>query len=298
MARNHRVQWFDMPFITGTVTKVYPVTTSGRYRKQLYVDVLPIDNSFLASRIPWMAPAGVTRNARNGMQAGIYCVKGSPQFATAWGHVFNQSSVPAYADPLPSWFEYPDDLVVHHEETQSFIRFRNYGSSATAAGPDLGSPVIFTIGFYSGAFIEFSEYPPPDYPPAPVVPPAPYVPPNPPERGKLDINMPSGARVTLDEPAVGECLLSIAMPSGASVNIDQNGNITVTAVENLNLLAPHVYIGSEDGAQELAFKSDVQALTDAFNEHIHIGVQSGIDTSGIPASPAPDPIGTTATQAT
>ena len=319
MAHNHGQQLFDEPyFVTGTVTKVYQVPNP---TGPLTVDVLPLNSNWLAKQIPWFCPAGLTRNARLGMQVGILCIHGSPKFATAMSHIFNTDDPeqhPLYADPLPAAMEMPDDLVLHHDETLAYLRFRNYGSTPQQAGPDGGSPVIFDLAFNSGALLELTEYPPPGYPDPGTNPPEGYVPP-PPTRAKLSLQMPSGtnliidepedqvsnltltmssgAQLALDEPEAGQATLSLTMPSGAEVTIDANGVVTVTAPETLNLVAPTVNVGDDTGTAPLAFKSDVQAVVTAFNAHQHNGVQTGGGVSGTTTRPATPPVGTVNTQA-
>ncbi len=300
MGVNHRTSLFEAPyFVTGSVTKVYPISTTGMYRGLLSVDVLPLHSGWLAQQIPWFCPAGLTRNARLGMQVGILCINGSPKFATALNHIFNQddpTTAPLYADPLPAAMEMPDDLVMHHDETLAYLRFRNYGSTPQQAGPDGGSPVIFDLAFNSGALLELTEYPPPGYPDPGTNPPEGYVPP-PPTRAKLSLQMPAGEYLIIDEPEDGQCVITLQTPSGAEVTIDATGVVTVTAPQTINLVAPTVNIGDSEGTASLAFKSELEALTRVFNEHQHNGVQTGGSVSGTTTMPATPPVGTVNTQA-
>ncbi len=297
MARNHHNQLFEYPhLLTATVKAVNPVNNPKTPTTPLSIDALPINNAFFASGAAWFCQPGITRLPRKGMQVGLMCVNGSAQFAMALGHVFNNEpdSAPAYQDPLPPSMEYPDDLVIHHEETSSFIRWRNQGSSATTAGPD-ASPLELSFQSLAGANFTFSEYLPPGYPPPPPEAGQPLTPPPPPTRAKLDILMPSGAEVTIDEPDQGQATLNVTMPSGATIVIDENGVITLTAPETVNIVAPTVNVGDSSGTQELAFKSDVQTLVDALNTHVHGDVANGVGISGQPSMPLPDPVGTTQT---
>lgn len=296
--------------IAAFITKVYPLDPRDR---RFYVDAIPNDFRGMAKKAPLFCQPGIKRNLRIGQAVLIVYVNGNAQLPLVVAHGPNNENVPAYADPLPTAVVNPDDLVVHHDETQAFARFRAVNSSASGASVD-GGPCLFEITFRSGATLQIEEYNPPGYPLPPPTPPATNPTPPKPPRAKLTLDMPSGESLVIDEPAQGKATLTLRFAEGDELTRDQNGNWTLdTTAPNANVTinakqvtlegtskvligSPDVELGA-DGGQELAFKSDVQAMKTYLDSHIHTGVTAGGGTSGVPSQPSPAPVGTVNTKA-
>jgi len=281
----------------GVVIDALPIDPAN---PQMRVNVRPLNQGADHKEVLVSLAPGVTRNLRRGQIVELYFVNGSPQLAIATGHVYNLDEPNSvYGDPLNTViFRKPDDFIIHHDETGSYFRFRNAGSTDLIAGPDL-SPLIFDFVTLSKLALNITEYVPPGYPPATVtdangrtttpVPP-------PPTRAKITLKMPLGATLTFDEPANGQSTFSYAHPSGATATVDKDGVWKFTAPQKVLIVAPDLELGNDNG-QVLAYKSDVDTLQSYIDGHSHKNVQSGLGVSGTPVAPAPRAVGTTRTHA-
>lgn len=235
--------------------------------KRMVSNILPADNHAFPTQCPWILPPGLMRRPRVGMFAAFMYAAGHPEFGYVLGHSFNNDTTLAYADDYPAYNSIPkgaaswsslipqiDDLALYHDETGSFIRFRNLQSQLGAtpgdpgtAGPD-GSAGQLEVTMRSGATLSFEEYVLDDVPSQP--PPslsAPRTPPIPaPQRAKFTLAMPSKATLVIDEPEVGIATINLTVPNNQGVTtliFDQEGNITLTAVGTVAIIAPRVVSG-------------------------------------------------------
>jgi len=118
----------------------------------------------------------------------------------------------------------------------------------------------------------------------------------PPIRAKATLTMPfDGLTLVIDQPAPGDTTVSLTMLNGVTLTIDAAGNVSLVA-PTVTIDSPDVNIGGVTW-NELAFKSDVEALKTAYDAHTHLGVTTGSGVSGVPQTPAPAPVGTVHTKA-
>lgn len=256
--------------VPALVLSVYPIDQDRR----LFVQVAALDG-----RAVWKAlvvgPLGVSRNMRKGMTVGLLFRLSISNWPVVICSIVNVETDPSYTNPLPPPHQNIDDQVYYHPETGAFMRMRNTGSSASMAAPD-GSAGIFEATMASGMSIKLSEYPQSGSPlPAP-------------NRGTASVTMPSGARLEIDEPAVGHATFSLTLPSGFSMTVAVNGDVAINSPTEVAINAPHVTTGGPNGSgKALAFLDDLQRVVDAYDSHTHP------DEGGAPpTTPAPNPIGT------
>ncbi len=77
---------------------------------------------------------------------------------------------------------------------------------------------------------------------------------------------------------------NVEVKSGGTAKVDATGNATVQSAASANVTAPAVTLGNgAGGEQEMA----TAAFYNWVITHTHSGVQSGLDTSGAPATPPP-----------
>jgi hypothetical protein len=244
---DHRTMLNDAETKLGTVVSTEPMAKTNPPTPQMLVNIRPLDQSVDHIRVPVFLPPGFTRNFRQGMLVKLFYVDGSPQLAVASGHTFSLDKPGSkYGDPVPSnaagpIYVNPDDMVIHHDETGFFMRWRNAGSTPTSAAVD-GSPCIFDVSWLSGLALSVVDYIPPGYAPFatsttdPVTGVTTTTTPDPalnlPKRAKLTLTMPQGQSFVLDEPADGESTFTYTHPLGAVISVDAEGNIVISAAES------------------------------------------------------------------
>lgn len=291
--------------ILGFVSKVYPYVQS---EGNLYVDVVPLDLRGLVYKSPIFLTPGMARNFRQFQMVTILYVQSNSQLPIIIGHTFNGDQ--QYPDLMPTdvtgaqvFANLGDHVVTYHPETSMFERVSAINASPTTAAVD-GGPAKWTRTFASGLSMTVVEYNPPGYPMATPPGTTPTKPPKPP-RAKFSVITPSLFKMLYDEPTVGKATFQIDHPAGTTINVDINGNVLCCVASNATLeidtdgsnASIVLGKGAVAPAQELAYKSDVEALRDTFNAHEHNGVMTGGGVSGTPTSPAAAPVGTKVTVA-
>ena len=305
----------------------------------LSADILPLDYSTYKVQTPLAFPYGFLRMPRRGQTVVLGHVAGMAQVPLGFMHIFNLEQNPTVADPLPTdapdgnlLLEYIDDLVIYHDETYAFTRFR-----CIPTGGPVGSPMyVELLRGRSGFEFLVSEYAPEN--------PDDTTPPPAPTRAKLSITMPQGATFIIDEPAAdqtamtltlptgagatfqddsssGAASASISMPSGASwtmaessdsdttlgythpsgttITVDNDGNVVISSARKVTVQADtEVLLDCSDvqiggeGGKTLSFFEELEAHRTWASTHTHSGVETGGGASGPPIAPPPTPVGT------
>ncbi len=289
----NRQQWYDAPCLA-TIVGVYPIDSDRR----LYADALPHDNRGPVIKAPVYSLPGAARNVRKNMTVMVVYIDGNPQTPIIFGHNFNsEEPMSLHHDPLPVPHENIDDHVSAHQETGFWSRVRSWQSTPSQSAPD-GSPAQLDIEFNGGTKLTVYEYPPTGY----VAPPPTAKqtsPPPKPDRAKVTILMPSGLEVVADEPATGKSDVMLTHPSGMVLHIDMMGNVTISTpatleidAANIILNATNVQVGDKSDGRAFAFNADLVTLQEAFNNHVHPGVQSGGSMTSAPQTTVePIPVG-------
>jgi hypothetical protein len=285
----------------GYVTNVYPIDSMRR----LFVDVTPLDNRGLCTKVPIVGQPGFTSTVRLNMTVRVDYINGNPQYPIITGHTYNSESPGIFHDPLPAHHEQIDDVSMHNDTTALtgsggwagvFIRARSVHSTDAKVAPD-GSPGILEIGFPSGMLLSLFDHDPPGYTANPTVPPGQKSAPPPPKpvNAQASLTMPNGLTIVVDESAQGSDTTTVTLthPSGASMMCDPDGNWSIVAASGKMITIEE----SGGSPMALAFLESLEALVTTFNSHMHTGVQSGGSTSGMPVTPAAAAMGTTNTVA-
>lgn len=271
----------------------------------LIANVIPYDYRTYYRGMPIAMPYGMIRLPRSRQSIIIQNIDGGSQARVAGMHTFNLEPLGSgYEDPLPldgagtDIFVHSDDLVIYHDETNAYLRFRN-----TNPGMDQ-SPAQFDLQFRSGMGLQVIET---DGTPGA-------------GQASATLRTPNGAEISLANADASSSTATVKTNGGAKIVLEtldsgdetltvslttSNGpaTLTIDSAGNAKFLVPDgatVSLGDNVGnsyANKVALLSDLQALESYLNTHIHTGVLTGPLLSGPPAVLSPVPVCATKTHA-
>jgi hypothetical protein len=171
---NYFQQYFYYPeVIYARVIYVWPCdqpegsTPNPNVTREPRCDVQSLDQRAFWRRVPILLPRGFTSLPRLGQIVMLGFVGGRSQHPVVLGHTYNTDTAPSTADNMPlddggkSIVQNVDDVVIHHDETKTYLRIRNVNSTpALGAGDTTNSvpnPSITEIITATGHHVTIDE---------------------------------------------------------------------------------------------------------------------------------------------